>query len=51
MAKGNWETIAHLAQGFSKNKVARIKNGVNFKIKKGEKYGRRYDRWTIREGS
>lgn len=44
MAKGNWETIAHLAQGFSKNKVARIKNGVNFKIKKGEKYGRRYDR-------
>lgn len=37
MAKGNWETISHLAQGFSKNKVAWIKNGVNFKIKKGEK--------------
>ena len=44
MAKGNWETISHLAQEFSKNKVAWIKNGLNFKIKKGEKYGRRYDR-------
>ena len=42
--KGNWDTISHLAQAFLKNKVAWIKNGVNFKIKKGEKYGRRHDR-------